>query len=90
MAYMSSEYHVLSGKRVVATKRGPNAREVALDYVRAMGCARDEIIDYGVDGVSWRGAIYRARSVPDEPPAAPDHRTLALPPVWETPPRGFE
>jgi len=50
----------------VATKSGPCAREVALDYVRAMGCHRDEIIYYGVDGVSWRGAIYRARLVEQE------------------------
>jgi hypothetical protein len=28
-----------------------------------MGCNRDEIIYYGVDGVSWRGAIYRATPV---------------------------
>jgi hypothetical protein len=26
-----------------------------------MGYKRDEIIYYGVDGVSWRGAVYRAR-----------------------------
>ena len=64
---MNGQYHVLSGRRVVATKSGPCAREVALDYVRAMGCHRDEIIYYGVDGVSWRGAIYRARLVEKEP-----------------------
>jgi hypothetical protein len=60
---MDSQYHVLSGRRIVATKRGPCAREVALDYVRSMGCDRDEIIYYGVDGVSWRGAVYRAEVV---------------------------
>jgi hypothetical protein len=42
---------------------GPGAREVALDYVRSMGCARDEIIFYGVDGVLWRRAVYRAEGV---------------------------
>ena len=57
----SQQYNVLSGRRVVATKSGPCAREVALDYVRSMGCARDEIIYYGIDGVSWRGAVYRAQ-----------------------------
>ena len=62
-------YHVLSGRRVVATRRGPSAREVALDYARSLGCKRDEVIYYGVDGVSWRGAIYRATIA--EPPSAP-------------------
>ena len=56
----SKQFHVFSGRRVVATKSGPSAREVALEYVRSMGCHRDEIIFYGVDGVSWRGAVYRA------------------------------
>jgi hypothetical protein len=28
-----------------------------------MGCKRDEIVYYGVDGVSWRGAVYRAEPV---------------------------
>ena len=60
---MSAQYHVLSGRRIVATKSGFSAREVALDYLRAMGCKRDEIIYYGTDGVSWRGAVYRARLV---------------------------
>jgi len=57
---MNSQYNVLSGRRVIATRSGPCAREVALDYVRSMGYNRDEIIYYGVDGVSWRGAVYRA------------------------------
>ena len=67
---MSSQrqYHVISGRRVVATQAGPSAREAALDYLRALGCKRDEIVYYGVDGVSWRGAIYRAELV--EPPAS--------------------
>jgi hypothetical protein len=54
-------YNVISGRRVVATRNGFSAREVALEYVRSLGCKRDEIIYYGADGVAWRGAIYRAR-----------------------------
>jgi hypothetical protein len=68
---MNSQYHVLSGRRIVATRSGPCAREVALDYVRSMGLSRDEIIYYGVDGVSWRGAVYRAEVVD---PASSDAR----------------
>jgi hypothetical protein len=58
---MIAAYNVISGRRVVATRNGFSAREVALEYVRSLGCKRDEIIYYGADGVAWRGAIYRAR-----------------------------
>jgi hypothetical protein len=42
-----TEFHVIAGRRVVATRNGPSAREVALDYLRAMGCKRDEIVRLG-------------------------------------------
>jgi hypothetical protein len=58
---MTAAYNVISGRRVVATRNGFSAREVALDYVRSLGYKRDEIIYCGSDGVAWRGAIYRAR-----------------------------
>ena len=67
---MNAQFHILSGRRIVATKSGPCAREVALDYVRSMGCHRDEIIYYGIDGVSWRGAVYRAQAVEHDGPGA--------------------
>ena len=57
------QFHVISGRRVVATRTGPSAREAALDYLRSLGCKRDEIVYYGSDGVSWRGAVYRAELV---------------------------
>ena len=73
-----TQFHVISGRRVVATRNGPSAREVALDYLRAMGCKRDEIVYYGADGVSWRGAVYRAEPVEAvEPPL----KLVELPPV---------
>jgi hypothetical protein len=58
---VTAAYDVISGRRVVATRNGFSAREVALDYVRSLGYKREEIIYYGTDGVAWRGAIYRAR-----------------------------
>jgi hypothetical protein len=66
---VNSTYQIVSGRRIVATRSGPSAREVALDYLRAMGCKRDEIVYYGLDGVMWRGAIYWAQGV--EPVDAP-------------------
>jgi hypothetical protein len=62
------QFHVISGRRIVATRSGPSAREVALDYLRAMGCKRDEIAAQGANSFSWRGAVYRAEPV--EPPTA--------------------
>ena len=38
-------------------------REAALDYVRSLGCSRDEVTYLGTDAVAWRGAIYRAAEV---------------------------
>lgn len=66
---VSPEFHVMSGRRVVATRRGLSGREVALDYVQSMGCKRDEIISYGIDGVAWRGAVYRGIAVPEPEPS---------------------
>jgi hypothetical protein len=67
---MTAAYNVISGRRVVATRNGFSAREVALDYVRSLGYKRDEVIYYGSDGVAWRGAIYRARlAEPVTPPS---------------------
>jgi hypothetical protein len=64
---MNRDYQVVSGRRVVATRNGPSAREVAMDYMRSLGYKRDEIIYYGGDGVSWRGAVYKAQLVePDK------------------------
>ena len=63
-----NQYHVLSGRRVVATRSGFSAREVALDYVRSLGYKREEIISFSADAVAWRGAVYRAERV--EPPGA--------------------
>ena len=65
-----TRYHIISGRRVVATRSGVSARETALDYLRAMGYKRDEIIYYGADGVSWRGAVYRAELAEPPPTAA--------------------
>jgi hypothetical protein len=60
---LEAQYHVVCGRRVVATRSGSSARDVALDYLRSLGCERDESICFGPDGVAWRGAVYRARSV---------------------------
>lgn len=53
-------FDIRHGGRVVATRRAPSAREAAMDYVRSLGCPRDEITSLAGDAVAWRGAVYRA------------------------------
>ena len=63
---MGTHYDVRHSGRVVSTRLASSAREAAMDYVRSMGCSRDEITSLGSDAVSWRGAVYRAAPA-DEP-----------------------
>ena len=65
-----SNYVITSGGRAIATRSAASAREAALDYLRSLGCKRDEVVSYGADTVAWRGAIYRAEL------AAPDLRSV--------------
>ena len=62
-------YEIRSGRSVVGTRHAVSAREAALDYLRARGCSREEVVSYGVDGFAWRGAVYRA-SPTNTPPQA--------------------
>jgi hypothetical protein len=66
-AAVTRSYAVRSGRRIVATRSALSAHEAALDYLRSIGCKRDEIMYHGVDGAAWRGAVYRAEAV-DGPP----------------------
>ena len=65
---MSGYYDVRHSSRVVSTRFAASAREAALDYVRSLGCRRDEITSIGADAVSWRGAVYRAAPAEQPPP----------------------
>ena len=57
---MTTYYEVRLSDRVVSTRLAISAREAAMDYVRSLGCSRDEITSLAADAVSWRGAVYRA------------------------------
>jgi hypothetical protein len=67
---MNSQYVIRSGLRVVSTLTASSAREAALDYLRSLGCSRDEITSLGSDAVAWRGAVFRAEAVSTAPPSA--------------------
>jgi hypothetical protein len=60
-------YEVRLAGRVVSTRRASSAREAAMDYMRSLGCKRDEITSLGSDAVSWRGAVYRASLAETQP-----------------------
>ena len=51
---MTTHFEVRSGRRVDSTRTAASAREAALDYVRSLGCSRDEITYLGTDSVVWR------------------------------------
>jgi hypothetical protein len=61
-------YEVRLAGRVVSTRHATSAREAALDYVRSLGCKRDEITSLAGDAVAWRGAVYRAALAEEQLP----------------------
>ena len=68
---MTKEYEIMLGRRVVSTRRAPNAREAAIDYVRALGCPPSQLTYLAADAVSWHGAVYKARLVEAEQAPGP-------------------
>lgn len=64
---MTKEYEIMLGKRVVSIRRAPNAREAAIDYVRALGCPPSQLTYLAADAVSWHGAVYKARPLHVDP-----------------------
>jgi hypothetical protein len=61
-------YEVRHSGRIVSTRHATSAREAALDYVRSLGCKRDEITSLADDAVAWRGAVYRAQPAETQQP----------------------
>jgi hypothetical protein len=53
-------YDIRSGRRSLTHRSASTAQHAILDYLRSMGCRDDEIVRLGTDGVSWRGAVYKA------------------------------
>jgi len=58
-------YEIRSGRRAVSIRDASTPQHAVLDYLRSVGCRDSEVVRLSSDGVSWRGAIYRA--VPHEP-----------------------
>jgi hypothetical protein len=59
-----TNYEVRTGRQSVALLSASTASEALAEYLRALGCHRDEIVRMGDNSASWRGAVYRA--VPTE------------------------
>jgi hypothetical protein len=65
----TSTYELRSGEHRVGLREASTAQQALLDYLRARGCADDEITRLGPDAVSWRGAVYRAVPVSADNPS---------------------
>jgi len=63
---MSRRYEIRSGRRTVSVQYAHTPLQAVIDYVRAFGCRRDEILTLGVDTVAWRGARFSAILAPSE------------------------
>lgn len=72
---MTTDYEIVLGRHVVSTRRAPNAREAAIDYLRALGCPPNELTYLAADAVSWHGAVYKARPAEPDPSLAPPDAT---------------
>lgn len=63
---MSRRYEIRSGRRTVSVQYAHTPLQAVIDYVRAFGCRRDEILTLGVDTVAWRGARFSAVLAPSD------------------------
>jgi hypothetical protein len=57
---MVRSYEVRCGRHTVALQTASSAAEAVGDYLRGLGCHRNEIMRMGTDAAYWRGAVYRA------------------------------
>jgi hypothetical protein len=55
-----TQYEVRCGRRAVAVRTATTAHEALADYLRSLGCQRNEIARVGADAAAWRGAVYSA------------------------------
>lgn len=67
MASPMLTYEIRHSGRIVSTRSAFSAREAAMDYVRSLGCSRDEITSLAGNAVAWRGAVYRAELAETQP-----------------------
>jgi hypothetical protein len=68
-------YQVRTGRRRLALVQAATPQHALYDYARSMGCKDDEVMKLSPDAVSWRGAVYKATTVPDSSSDARRPRT---------------
>jgi hypothetical protein len=59
-------YEIRSGERSVTVRDASTPQHAIIDYLRSMGCRDREMVRLGKDGVSWRGAVYKAVPVAED------------------------
>jgi hypothetical protein len=60
-AKVTGSYEIWLGPNRVAVREAGSPLLALVDYLRGEGVSDADIVRLGVDEVSWRGAVYRAR-----------------------------
>ena len=71
---MVHTYEIHTGERQLAVHESPTALAALLDFIRSQGYEEEEVLRLGETSLSWRGAVFRAVEIVDEPVAAPPPR----------------
>ena len=58
---MTGNYEIWLGPNRIAVREAGSPLLALVDYLRGEGVSDADIVRLGVDEVSWRGAVYRAR-----------------------------
>jgi hypothetical protein len=58
---VTGSYEIWLGPNRVAVREAGSALLALIEYLRAEGVSDQDIVRLGLDEVSWRGAVYRAR-----------------------------
>jgi hypothetical protein len=58
---VTGSYEIWLGPNRVAVREAGSPLLALVDYLRGEGVSDADIVRLGVDEVSWRGAVYRAR-----------------------------
>ena len=65
-----TSYSIYSMGQVVGVQDARSPTEAVLEYLLAQGYRNDEIVRVGPDALSWRGAVFTAEPMTEEPVVA--------------------
>ena len=65
-----TSYSIHSMGQVVGVRDARSPADAVLEYLLALGYSNEEIVRLRPDALSWRGAVFTAEPVTDEPVVA--------------------